>query len=147
MGKKKDAINKSQLIRNYLAKHPDVQNKDVAGALKKYGVNTQDVSNTKARSKASAGPRSKKTAAKWEAPSKNCPKCNKSLHAAKVTCGCGYKFPAKKKKKPAKIIAISSGGRALSQRLEESIKIVEKAGGIDQAKQVLAAVKDLENLN
>ena len=55
--------------------------------------------------------------------------------------------PAKKKKKPAKIIAISSGGRALSQRLEESIKIIEKAGGIDQAKQVLAAVKDLENLN
>jgi hypothetical protein len=34
----------------------------------------------------------------------------------------------------------------LSQKLAESIKIVEKAGGIDQAKQVLAAVKDLENL-
>ncbi len=88
----------------------------------------------------------KKQAAKRKAPSKNCPKCNKSLHAAKATCDCGYKFPAKKKKKPAKIAATSSGKGMLSQRLAESIKIVEKAGGIDQARQVLAAVKDLENL-
>jgi len=86
----------------------------------------------------------KKQAAKRKAPSKNCPKCNKSLHAAKATCDCGYKFPAKKK--PAKIAATSTGERALSRKLAESIEIVEKAGGIDQAKQVLAAVKDLENL-
>ncbi len=88
----------------------------------------------------------KKKAGKRGAPSKNCPKCNKALHAAKAVCDCGFKFPAKKKKKPAKIAATSSGKGTLSQRLAESIKIVEKAGGIDQAKQVLAAVKDLENL-
>jgi len=146
MGKKKDAVNKSQLIRDYLDKDPGAQNIDVAGALKKHGVNTQDVANLKARLKASAGRRSKKKAAKRKAPSKICPKCKKTLHAAKVTCECGYKFPVKKKKKPVKIAAISSGERALSQKLEESIKIVEKAGGIDQAKQILAAVKDLENL-
>ena len=90
-------------------------------------------------------PASKKKA-KRGAPSKSCPKCNKELHAAKVTCECGYKFPAKKKKKPAKRAATSSGEGTLSQKLAESIRIVEKAGGIDQAKQVLAAVKDLENL-
>ena len=84
--------------------------------------------------------------AKRGAPTKTCPKCNKELHAAKVTCDCGHKFPAKKKKKPAKIAATSSREGTLSQKLAESIKIVEKAGGIDQAKQVLAAVKDLENL-
>ncbi len=86
----------------------------------------------------------KKKAAKRGAPSKNCPKCNTAVHAAKAACDCGYKFPAKKKKR-AKVAAISSGG-ALSQKLADSIKIVEKAGGIDQARQVLAAVKDLENL-
>ena len=87
-----------------------------------------------------------KKKAKRGAPSKSCPKCNKELHAAKVTCECGYKFPAKKKKKPAKTAATSSGEGTLSQKLADSIEIVEKAGGIDQAKQVLAAVKDLENL-
>ena len=85
-------------------------------------------------------PALKKKATKRAAPTKNCPKCNKVLHAAKAVCDCGFKFPAKKKKKRAKIAA------TLSQKLAESIKIVEKAGGIDQAKQVLAAVKDLENL-
>jgi hypothetical protein len=147
MGKKKDEVNKSQLIRDYLAKHPDSQNKDVAGALEKYGVNSQDVANLKARLKASAGTRSKKKSVKRGMPSKNCPKCNKTMHAAKVTCECGYKFPVKKKKKPVKITVTSSGEGTLSRKLEESIRIVEKAGGIDQAKQVLAAVKDLENLN
>ena len=91
-------------------------------------------------------PAPKKKAAKRAAPTKNCPKCNKALHAAKAVCDCGFKFPAKKKKKPAKTAATSSGEGTLSQKLAESIKIVEKAGGIDQAKQVLAAVKDLENL-
>ena len=88
----------------------------------------------------------KNKAAKRAAPTKNCPKCNKALHAAKAVCDCGFKFPAKKKKKPAKIAATHSREGTLSQKLAESIKIVEKAGGIDQAKQVLAAVKDLENL-
>ncbi len=87
----------------------------------------------------------KKKTTKRAAPTKNCPKCNKALHAAKAVCDCGYKFPAKKKKR-AKIAATRSGEGTLSQKLAESIKIVEKAGGIDQAKQVLAAVKDLENL-
>ncbi len=64
------------------------------------------------------------------------------MHAAKATCDCGYKFPGKKKK----TAAIRTGEATLSQKLADSIKIVEKAGGIDQAKQVLAAVKDLEIL-
>ena len=89
-------------------------------------------------------PAPKKTATKRAAPTKTCPKCSKALHAAKAVCDCGFKFPAKKKR--AKIAATSSGEGTLSQKLAESIKIVEKAGGIDQAKQVLAAVKDLENL-
>ncbi len=88
----------------------------------------------------------KKKATKRAAPTKSCPKCNKKLHAAKAVCDCGFKFPPKKKKKPAKIAATSSREGTLSQKLAESIKIVEKAGGIDQAKQVLAAVRDLENL-
>ena len=93
-------------------------------------------------------PAPKKKAAKRGAPSKNCPKCNKALHAAKVTCDCGYKFPAKKKKRAKtaarSVAAIRSGEGALSQKLAESIKIVETAGGLDQAKQTLAAVKELE---
>jgi hypothetical protein len=91
-------------------------------------------------------PAPKKKATKRAMPTKNCPKCSKELHVAKVVCDCGFKFPAKKNKKRAKIAATSSGEGTLSQKLAESIKIVEKAGGIDQAKQVLAAVKDLENL-
>ena len=72
------------------------------------------------------------------------------MHAAKGTCDCGYKFPAKKKKRVKKAVrratTISSGEGVLSRRLAESIKIVEKAGGLDQAKETLAAVKELEKL-
>ena len=81
------------------------------------------------------------------APTKTCPKCDKELHAAKAACDCGYKFPAKKKKRAKKAVSVSatsSGDSALSRKLAESIKIVETAGGLDQAKQTLAAVKELE---
>ena len=83
-------------------------------------------------------------------PQKSCPKCNKKLHAAKRACECGYESPAKKKKrkkrakKSARVATVSAGGRELSQKLAESIKVVEKAGGLENAKQVLAAVKELE---
>jgi hypothetical protein len=101
----------------------------------------------KAAEKKAPSPKKK---AKRGAPSKNCPKCNKELHAAKATCDCGYKFPAKKKKrvkKAARSAATSSAGEGvLSRRLAESIRIVEKAGGIDRAKETLAAVKELEKL-
>ena len=56
----------------------------------------------------------KKKAVKRGAPSKVCPKCSKTLHAAKVACDCGYKFPAKKKlkKKPGASTAASDGQAA-----------------------------------
>jgi hypothetical protein len=91
----------------------------------------------------------KKIVAKRSAPTKTCPDCNKAVHAAKAACDCGYKFPAKKKskKKAARSVAsISTGDVALSQKLADSIKIVEKAGGLKQAQQMLAAVKELEKL-
>lgn len=64
----------------------------------------------------------------------------------KAVCDCGFKFPAKKKRKAAKSAARRSAEGSSSQKLAESIKIVEKAGGLDEANQVLAAVRDLENL-
>ena len=95
-------------------------------------------------------PARKKKAAKRGAPTKNCPKFNNTLHAAKGTCDCGYKFPAKKKKRAKTatraVAAISSGEGALSQKLAESIRVVEKAGGLDPAKQMLSAVKELEKI-
>jgi len=91
-----------------------------------------------------------KKKAKRGAPTKTCPKCNKELHAAKVACDCGYKFPAKKKnrgKKAARRTATTSSQEGvLSRRLADSIRIVEKAGGLDRAKETLAAVKELEKL-
>jgi hypothetical protein len=90
-----------------------------------------------------------KKKAKRGPPTKHCPKCNKELHAAKAACDCGYKFPAKKKrvKKAARSAGtVSSGEGVLSRRLEDSIRIVEKAGGLDRAKETLAAVKELEKL-
>ncbi len=92
----------------------------------------------------------KKKAAKKSAPSKSCPKCSKTMHAATRKCKCGFEFPARKKrrKKRAKKIAaaasISRGDGALSTRLAESIRVVEKAGGLAEAKKVLVAVKMLE---
>jgi hypothetical protein len=91
-----------------------------------------------------------KKKAKRGAPTKTCPKCNKQLHAAKGACDCGYKFPAKKKKRVKKAArraaTVSAGEGVLSGRLAESIKIVEKAGGLKRAKETLAAVKELEKL-
>lgn len=95
---------------------------------------------------------SPKKKAKRGAPTKTCPKCSKELHAAKVTCDCGHKFPVKKKKKKGvkkaarSTAAVSAGEGVLSRRLAESIRIVEKAGGLDRAKETLAAVKELEKL-
>ena len=84
-------------------------------------------------------------------PTKPCPKCNKKLHAAKRKCSkCGYEFPARKKKrkrrskKSARSISVSAADGALSQKLAESIRVVEKAGGVEAAKKVLAAVRVLE---
>ena len=94
-----------------------------------------------------------KKKAKRGAPTKSCPDCKKEVHAAKGTCDCGYKFPAKKKKKKKRAKraasstpAVSAATGALSRRLAESIKIVEKAGGLEQAKKTLSAVKELEKL-
>ncbi len=90
----------------------------------------------------------KKKASKKAFPSKVCPKCNKKLHAAKRACKCGFEFPARKKKKRAKkstrTVSVSAADGVLSQKLAESIRVVEKAGGIKSAKQMLAAVKELE---
>jgi hypothetical protein len=92
----------------------------------------------------------KKKAATKGAPSKSCPKCNKTMHAATRKCKCGFEFPARKKKtkerakKVAAAASISGGDGALSKRLAESIRVVEKAGGLAEAKKVLAAVKMLE---
>jgi hypothetical protein len=99
----------------------------------------------------------KKTVAKKKAapkkkgaPTKSCPKCNKSMHAATRKCKCGFEFLARKKKtkKRAKKVAaatsISHGDGTLSERLAESIRVIEKAGGLDEAKKVLVAVKMLE---
>ena len=92
----------------------------------------------------------KKKAAKKGFPTKKCPKCNKKLHAAKRACKCGYEFPARKKKKrkrakkAARAVSVSAADGVLSRKLAESIRVVEKAGGLEGAKQVLAAVKLLE---
>lgn len=83
-------------------------------------------------------------------PTKRCPKCNKKLHAAKRSCKCGFEFPAKKKKRKkrakraARSVSVSAGSGTMSQKLAESIKVVEKAGGLVGARKVLAAVKVLE---
>ena len=92
----------------------------------------------------------KKKAAKKGFPTKKCPKCNKTLHAAKRACKCGHEFPARKKKRKkrakrtAAAVSISASDGVLSRKLAESIRVVEKAGGLKAAKQVLAAVKVLE---
>lgn len=92
--------------------------------------------------------RTRKTA-KGGAPTKSCPKCSKTMHAATGACECGYKFPIKRRKNRVKkaarsLRAVTDG--ALSQKLAESIKVVEKASGLEQAKKMLAAVKELESL-
>ena len=94
----------------------------------------------------------RKKGAKRSAPTKTCPDCNKVQHAAKAACDCGYKFPAKKKSKKKRrakkalrsVASVSTRDVALSQKLADSIRIVEKAGGLKQAQQMLAAVKELE---
>ena len=71
--KKKAGANKSQLIRDYLTEHPDAQNKDVAKALSKQGVKSQDVANLKTRIKASAAKTPKKSAKKKKSRRKASP--------------------------------------------------------------------------
>ena len=97
----------------------------------------------------------RKKAAKRSAPTKTCPDCNKVQHAAKAACDCGYNFPAKKRRKKKRrankaapsVASVSTRDGALSRKLADSIRIVEKAGGLKQAQQMLAAVKELEKLN
>jgi hypothetical protein len=98
-----------------------------------------------------AAPKKKKAAPKKKgAPTKSCPKCNKSMHAATRKCKCGFEFPARKKKKKKRAkkrsaaASISRGDGDLSKKLAESIRVIEKSGGLAEAKKVLAAVKMLE---
>ena len=96
----------------------------------------------------------RKQSVKRGAPTKTCPDCNKVQHAAKAACDCGYKFPAKKKSKKKRrakkalqsVASVSTHDVALSQKLADSIRIVEKDGGLKQAQLMLAAVKELEKL-
>jgi len=94
--------------------------------------------------------------AKRGAPTKSCPKCKKTLHAAKSKCDCGYAFPPKKKKRKKKrrakvtatsVASVRRSNSALSDKLAESIRVVEKAGGLESAKKTLATLKELEKLN
>ena len=95
--------------------------------------------------------RKKKAAPKKKgAPTKSCPKCNKTMHAASRKCKCGFAFPARKKKTKKRVKKVPAGASIsrndgpLSTRLAESIRVIEKAGGLAEAKKVLAAVKMLE---
>ena len=72
MAKKKAGPNRSQLIRDYLAKHPNAANKDVAAEVSKAGVKTtgQYVSVVKAslKKKAAKGRSTKGAARKASKP-------------------------------------------------------------------------------
>ena len=101
--------------------------------------------------KKKTAPAKKKAAPKKKgAPAKSCPKCSKTMHAAIRKCKCGFEFPARKrrtKKRAKKVAAATSirrGDGVLSKKLAESIRVIEQAGGLAEAKKVLAAVKMLE---
>ncbi len=57
---KRKSVNKSQQIRNYLQKHPNASPKQVAAALKRFGVSAAFVSTVKSqRASRSAGTKSR----------------------------------------------------------------------------------------
>jgi hypothetical protein len=70
---------------------------------------------------------------------KQCPKCSKILGARSAKCECGHVFIAKTPK-PEK----SKKGAGLT--LDEAIPLVEKLGGISQAKAILARLESLKSL-
>ena len=111
MGKKKAAVSKSQLIREYLADHADAQNKDVAVALQKHGVKSQDVANLKTRMK-TKGTRKKKK--------KKSTKTQPRRKPATSTVG----LPAVEA--AADLIAAVGGVDAAQQALSAATKIAKK---------------------
>ena len=63
-------------------------------------------------------------------PQKTCPKCNTTLHAAKVRCECGHKFRKKKKaagKTATSVTAVTAGNASdVKPVLRDERKRLEK---------------------
>jgi hypothetical protein len=78
--------------------------------------------------------------AKRKAPTKTCPKCEKQVHARTLTCDCGHQFKPKKSTKattkPTKATTKPDDQISMSS-LVEAKKLVDKLGGIDNAKKAI----------
>jgi len=120
--KKKSDVNKTQAIKDYLAKNPDAVPKAAAEELQKKGVDVsaQYVSVVKHKVKKEAG-----IAAEQQAPKK--PVVKKKVRRKKKA--------APKKKAASDQISLSA--------LKEAKKLAERLGGIEQAKEAISALAQL----
>jgi len=110
-------INKSELIREYIAKHPKSGNKDIAEALAPQGINYGAVANVRQQLKTKSGAQ---PAGKRGRPAGSKSKASKTV----------------KRAKPAASGALGS--------LEAAINFIQEAGGIDQAKAAIDTIEKIK---
>ena len=116
----------SASIRDYLAKHPDASNKEVIAGLKAMGVKVKDalISNVKwtdkKNSKVTASARRK----------------GQSSSAGRQKAGTGSASGT--------AAARPDAGRVTMEELLEAKHLVSKLGGIEQARQALEALRQLQ---
>jgi hypothetical protein len=128
MAKKKSSLNKSQVIRDYVAAHPEAKPKDVAAALTaQHGVEftSQAVSMTKSNDKKKSGKtgrRSRSTKGSVTFLSNENGKSRKNIHVA---------FPA-------------GGLTAFANAFMAAGHLIEQAGDLETASKILSIVAEVK---
>jgi hypothetical protein len=112
-------MSKSERVREYIAKHPEARNKDIAAALAKYSVSAADVGNVKTQLKKKAG--------KNTSPAK-------SQSAAKPSSP-----PVAKKD----VLIDATIGLDV---LDAGIEFINKAGGLNEAQYALNVIRRIKSL-
>jgi hypothetical protein len=136
-----DEVNKSQAIKDLLAKDPDASPKSIAATLSEQGieVSTNYASNVKstAKSKGKRKPRAQakaKTVAKLEAQDEPAPKKRRKVRRKKRRAA----SPAPEAAAPA-----AAGDLVALSALLEAKKLVAKLGDLQLAKQAVEALARL----
>jgi hypothetical protein len=110
---------KSERVREYIAKHPEARNKEIAAALAKYSVSAADVGNVKTQLKKKAG---------------------KNASPAKSQSEAKPSSPSVAKKD---VLIDATIGLDV---LDAGIEFINKAGGLNEAQYALNVIRRIKSL-
>jgi hypothetical protein len=128
---KKSKVNKSQVVRDYLAAHPDAMPKDVRAALAKEGIEVSRVLVSTIKSKLNKGGTGKKAAKKPATDLVAPPAVEKPTNGG---------ITLEQVKKVAHMLSRLGG----IQRVTEMLEVIKELGGVKKFKELAEAMSVTE---